>query len=148
MKNIWSIIASKTVIDRNSNMISLFDCIEQLNVNANKKIVDNNKIKKLSTKFDIVSLWKDDEISKERSGEFIIELYDPSNKKINKFENIFVMPKSMKRMRTIITFEGFPITTEGEYIFKIKFRKNKNNKYKQVSELPLEVIFNDRSKIN
>ena len=148
MKNIWSIIVSKTVIDRNSNMISLFDCIEQLNVNVDKKIVDNNKIKKLSTKFEIVSLWKDNEISKERSGEFIIELYDPSNKKINKFESTFVMPKSMKRMRTIITFEGFPMTVEGEYIFKIKFRKNKNDKYKQVSELPLEVIFDDSNKIN
>ena len=148
MKNVWSIITHKTVIDRNSNMISLFDCIEQLNVNANKKIVDKNKTKKLSAKFEIVSLWKDDETSKERSGEFIIELYDPSNKKINKFESAFVMPKSMKRMRTIITFEGFPMTTEGEYIFKIKFRKNKNDKYKQVSELPLEVIFNGKSKIN
>ena len=142
IKNIWSIISTKTVVDKDSNMISLFDCIEQFNVNIDKKDIDKNKVKKVSAKFEIVSFWKDDEIKKERHGEFAIELYDPNNKKLNKYENSFVIPKAMKRMRTIITFGGFPITTEGEYIFKIKYRKNKKEKYVQVSELPIEVIFN------
>ena len=142
MKNIWSAIANKTVVDKDSNMISIFDCIEQFNINIDKKKTDKNEVKKIPAKLEIVSFWKDDEIKKERRGEFVIELYDPNNKRLNKYENSFVMPKAMKRMRTIITFGGFPITTEGEYVFKIKYRKNKKGKYVQVSELPVEVIFN------
>ncbi len=145
MKNIWSIITNRTVIDKDSNMISLFDCIEQFNIDIDKKNIAGNKVKKVSAKFEIVSFWKDDEIKKERYGEFVIELYDPNNKRLNKYENSFVMPKAMKRMRTIITFGGLPITTEGEYVFKIKYRKNKRGKYVQVSELPVEVIFSATS---
>ncbi|MCK5466398.1 hypothetical protein KAI56_02795 [Candidatus Parcubacteria bacterium] len=145
MKNIWSAIANKTVVDKDSNMISIFDCIEQFNINIDKKKTDKNEVKKIPAKFEIVSFWKDDEIKKERCGEFAIELYDPNNKKLNKYENSFVMPKAMKRMRTIITFEGFPITTEGEYLFKIKYRKDKKGKYTQVSELPIEVIFDAKN---
>ncbi len=148
MKNIWSVITNKTVVDKDSNMISLFDCIEQFNVNIDKKNTEKNKIKKVSAKFEIVSFWKDDEVKKERRGEFAIELYDPNNKKLNKYENSFLMPKAMKRLRTIIAFEGFPITTEGEYIFKIKYRKNKGRKYIQVSELPIEVIFSAKNMKN
>lgn len=148
MKNIWSIIASRTIIDKSSNMLSIFDCIEQININSNKDIIDKNKIKNIPAKFEIISFWKDDEINKKRHGEFIIELYDPNDKKINEFKSVFMMPKTMKNMRTIITFEGLPITIAGEYIFKIKFRENANEKYRQVSELPLEVIFDDNSKIN
>jgi len=143
MKNIWSIIASRTIIDKESNMLSILDCIEQINVSSKDNTIDKKVIKNIPAKFEIISFWIDEEISKERQGKFMIELYDPNINKINEFQSTFVMPKKMKRIRTIITFEGLPITTAGEYLFKIKLKNDKKESYKQVSELPLEVLFND-----
>lgn len=144
MKNIYSIIANKSVVAQDSNMLSIFDCIEELHINIDKEKSKKNEILKIPIKLEIISLWEDEEFDenkyKERKSEYAINLFDSEGKKLDSFASPMVFAVGMKRLRTITVMEGFPITTSGRYVFKIMFRKSKEDKYQKVSEIPIEVI--------
>ena len=142
MKHIWTILCKKSVTDNETNMISLFDSFEQLNVDLKVKKEDLDKPINIPIEHEIVSYWiKDtnDSISKF----FInIEILDPNSKIIGTFKQEVNFPENLKRIRTRIKSAGLPLTTSGNYFFKVEYKFENEEKYKKVIEIPLEVIIN------
>jgi exopolysaccharide biosynthesis protein len=140
MKNIWSVISNNAVVDKNTNSISLFDCLEEITVNFSKPEDISVPQKNIPINFTIVSLWSDKDISKDRKFEYLLEIKDPENKKIKEFTNFPVIEKGKKRLRTLVQMNGMGITSEGEYTLIIKYRKD-NEKFVIASKIPLDVKF-------
>ena len=140
MKNIWSVLCSRAIIDQRSNSLSLFNCLDELTItfpSPEAMAIDNKNVPLV---FEVVSLWHDEE-SKEtdRILSYVIEIYDPQGVKLGEFKNQAKFEAGKTRLRAITGINGMKLSTEGQYVFKI---------YEQVvdelrleAEIPLNVRF-------
>ena len=140
MKNIWSVIFNRAVVDEKTNSISLFDCVEEITVNFSKPEDISVPQKNIPINFTIISLWSDNEVSQDRKFEYLLEIIDPQGKKINEFSNFPVIEKGKKRLRTIVQMNGMQITSEGEYTLVVKYKKD-SEKFIIASKIPLDIKF-------
>ncbi|OGY40898.1 MAG: hypothetical protein A2Y82_03445 [Candidatus Buchananbacteria bacterium RBG_13_36_9] len=138
MKHVWSVLCQKSVIDSETNLISLMDCLEEFNLTIDINKGDNQIPNKLTLpiNFQIVSYWLIDNIDKKLKIKIV--LLDPDNKKINELNGDFELKEKFLRYRTRINIQGLPVTKGGRYLFKI-YRIEENEILKEVSELPLDV---------
>ncbi len=140
MKNIWSVIFNRAVVDNNTNSISLFDGVEEITINFSKPEDISIPQKNIPINFTIISLWSDEDISKSRKFEYLIEILDPQNKKISEFSNIQIFEIGKKRLRTIVQINGMTVTSEGEYTIIVKYKKD-SEKFIVASKIPLDIKF-------
>lgn len=139
MKHIWSILCQRSSIDFETNSLSLFDCIEEINVVVDKtKLVQNDKIV-IPIEFQLVSFWAVEDSEKDNNLKIKGGLVDSKNKILNSFENSFDVKKGIKRFRNRTNIKGLPITEEGRYYIKVWQWMKKTDKFEIVAELPLDV---------
>ncbi|HTX86847.1 MAG TPA: hypothetical protein VMC41_02150 [Candidatus Nanoarchaeia archaeon] len=138
MKNILSALCLRSIIDQETNNISLIDCLEQLNIQINEsdKTV---KDKVFPIAFDFVSIFVDENIKKERKFDFILETVDGKKEKLGEIKGQIVMKEGIKRMRHRIKIPGLKIIDSGTYLFKIKYKKMDEEIFVELAEIPLEV---------
>ena len=137
MKHIWSIICEKSSIDFESNLLSLFNCVEEMKFVVDKtKMLPKGKLV-IPVNFQIVSFWSIEDFNKENILDIKWEFSDPKEKVLNEFKNILKIKKGIKRFRNRTNVQGMPITESGRYYFRIW--QKKNNKFELVSELPIDV---------
>ena len=137
MKHIWSILCKSSSIDQETNLVTLRDCIEQLDITISKNA---HQVKTLvPIEFELVHLWSGNQSSEIKKFKVKIELYDPKSKKINEFSAPFVYPENKKRMRTLMKIKGLPVTSMGIYIFRIKLKEEGQKQYRKVAEIPLDI---------
>ncbi|MFA5360258.1 MAG: hypothetical protein WC349_04875 [Patescibacteria group bacterium] len=140
MKNIWSVIFTRAIVDGSTNSLILLDCVEEVTVNfVNAEDINKSK-KNIPINFAIVSLWGDKDISKNRKFDHLIELIDPQGKKINEFLNTPIFEEGKKRLRTIVQMDGMGITSEGEYIIVVKYKMD-SDKFIIASRIPVDIKF-------
>ena len=137
MKHVWSIICERSSIDSESNLLSLFNCVEEM-----KLVVDKTKMPKkdrliIPISFQVISFWSIENSNKENSTEIKGELIDPKKLVLNEFKNTLKTKKGIKRFRNRTNFQSMPITENGRYYFKVS--QKKNNKFEVVAELPLDI---------
>lgn len=138
MKHIWSIICQHSSIDAENNLLSLFNCVEEMNL-----IVDRDKISEpekivIPAEFQLVSFWTIEDSSKDNKLEIKGELVDPDNKVLNTFNNNFVVKSGVARFRNRTNIQGLPITKEGRYYVKV-WQKDDKEKFVLVAELPIDI---------
>lgn len=137
MKHIWSIICEKSSIDFETNLLSIFSCLEEL-----KLVIDETQLSKtekliIPVNFQIVSFWSIEDSSRDSSLEIKGELVDPQGTVLNEFQNTLQVKAGVKRFRNRTNIQGLPVTKSGRYYFKIS--QKKESKFKLVAELPLDI---------
>jgi hypothetical protein len=141
MKNIWSAIFNRAIIDRKTGSLSLIDSMEEVTVNFSKPEELNLAKKNIPVKFTIIGLWYDENISKKREFDYLVEIHDPQGEKISEFNNTPAFEEGKKRLRTIVDVNGMGVTPEGDYRVVVKFKQKDDSEYKTVSEIPLSIKF-------
>lgn len=137
MKNAWSIICEKSVIDAQSNLLSLFNCVEEVEIKIDKtKIVKNSKLI-APINLQLISLWMINNYVKENLFIIKIELVDPEGAILSEFSNTLKSQPGNKRLRSINNIQGMPVTKSGRYYFRIS--RQRGDKFDMVSELALDV---------
>lgn len=139
MKNIWSVICKNSIIDQDTNSLSLLESLDEIIISY-KDPIDVNILKVAQIPFHIVSFWFDENIKKDRAFTLLIEIIDPSGKKLKDFKQDCVLPANRKRLRVVTKINGFGFTSEGIYKISVKYKENKGQ-YKTVSVMPVEVNF-------
>ncbi|MDP2656350.1 MAG: hypothetical protein Q8P11_02185 [bacterium] len=137
MKHIWSVLCQKTIIDGNSNLLSIIDCVEEINFTIKNATGDKIVI---PIEFQIINFWtteKDDSILNLK-----IDLIDPDKNIINDLSSTFDINKGAMRYRSITKIQGMPITKTGRYTFRISTQSNEKDIYNVISELPLDIKIN------
>ncbi len=127
--HIWSVICQSSSIDRQNNSISLFNCIESINVKGEKTDI-------LPINFNIVSCWTIDHPEKKNNLVFRIEIIDPEGKIIFKKDQEINTEIGWQRVRNVAEFSGLKINNPGRYLFKIS---QKETDFKVVATLPVDV---------
>ncbi len=139
VKHVWSIICNKSVIDSESNTISLFDVMEQININiAGPKPPEEGKKILFPIQFEIVSLWTRENIEDPVKAEGRAKFIGPSEKGLG-LMSFDIDLSGFVRTRTRQKVSGFPFEGSGLYYFKIEC-KREGGDWEQVADLPLQVF--------
>lgn len=140
MKNVWSILCNKAVVDQMSNSLSLHDVVDELTISFVEPEDMKKETKNVPASFAAVNMWYDENSKEERKLDYVIEIHDPKGEKVGEFPISAKFEANKKRLRTIANINGIKLTTEGTYLFKTNFKDEKGNLL-QVAEVPLDVKF-------
>ncbi len=142
MKHVWSIMCQRSIIDRDTNTLSLLDTIEELNIPIIKEKFEKEGRITIRTIFNFVHLILRDKKKEKEEGNILIEFYNPNNEKHkNKIIQKFVIEKPHNRIRVRIFVGPISFNKPGRYNFVIKLKSENENRYTKVAELPLDVNF-------
>ncbi|MDP9249041.1 MAG: hypothetical protein M3M85_00820 [bacterium] len=148
IKHVWSIICESSIVDQQSNNISIHKVLEQLQVDltSNKPLTEKEKtgIRKaqIPFPFQVVSMWQSINPKKIPVADVEIELLDPIGESLQKTIFQLKFQKDKARMRTIISNSTIALTDTGLYIFKVGLKEEKEDSFTLVAEIPLEVKVN------
>ena len=135
IKHQFSLICGHAVVDERTKLLSVFDIIEQINVNA-----DADQTIKIPMHFDLVSSWIKDENGKSKSATSRISLCKPKEI-VNEIKVVDIELTKSTLFRSIISFSGIKLTGPGLYKFLIEI-KQEDKEWEEVAEIPFTVSYN------
>lgn len=147
MKVVWAVICQKAVIDKDTNNVTLFNVIEEITAPANPPVIEQTipaDARALApTIFELVVLWKRNDIGVGETGRSRIQLLAPNGEAIaDQPVEGEVDLNAYKRLRQRITFPGIPYhedgLQEGEYMIRIE-KRERGSDWELAFQLPLEI---------
>lgn len=143
IKHIWTVLCQKSVIDNQSNNLSLIDVFEELKVNYSTPSSVSNSLEvtriNVPISYEIVSLWLRDNYDKDENVEIRAIFIDPTGKELKSFDQSVVMKAKLIRYRTRLRVQGIGLTVPGIYTFEIKIKDNNRDNFRSVASVPLDV---------
>jgi len=140
INHIWSVICTKSVIDSETNNISLIDTIERLTINLPTGQSTRTESINLAVNFEIVSLWERHPYNEPTSKMARIRIMFPDGNPSSNPITYEVNLNHHHRMRSKIKLTSMEIRTEGRYLFLIGLQDD-NGGWSTEKEVPLEVVF-------
>jgi len=140
MKNTWSVICAKAVVDQMTNSLSLHDTVDEMTISFVNPEDMNKPTKNVPVSMAVVNLWYDENTSEERTLDYVAEIYSPKGEQVGEFNITAKFEKGKKRLRTIANINGIKLTDEGTYGFRTSY-KDKEGNMLQVAEVPVDVKF-------
>lgn len=136
MKHIWSVLCKKSVIDSETNNITLNEVLEKITFSfSDKHLIDKNV--NFPFDFEVISYFI--AAKRDEEGDMEIELLNPDKKTIGKFEQKIKFPKDKMKLRVRVKSPGIVVGKSGEYLFKVKIKDSNENTLKTVAEIPLTI---------
>ncbi len=137
IKHIWSVLCSNSSIDQTSNTVSLFNIIEELEVQVPASVQKTKEPINLGFNFDLVTLWK-------REGGILaydqkVELLSPNMDSLSMIEAPVNFTDKSKRARINLKIQGITLIGEGEYLFRVSVKEKSEKKFEFVHEVPFQV---------
>jgi len=142
-EHIWSILSEKTVIDSGSNLLSIFDVLEQVNLSgAGPQEYKKGDSFLIPIRFSLASLWVRSDSEKPEKVKTRINIVAPDKKTLASQEIEIDLTKK-RRGRGILNSKNLFFNGPGIYQFKVDIekKKGKGKSWKNVASVPLEVIF-------
>ena len=140
MKVIWAVLCERVVIDRETNNLSLFNVVEEVQVPAQQprsltEVLDESVI---PISFELVVLWVRSELQLPEKGFGRVRVLLPGDKDdlIQEYE---VDLTKFLRLRSRLRLLGLPAGGEGVYLFKVD-GKSSGQEWTELFELPLPVV--------
>jgi hypothetical protein len=134
IEHIWSVLCSRSVIDYETNNVSIQDIIEQITINAEP--TENGF---LPIPMELITLWGRKKIDKPATGTERVSFVTPSGKSTIISESKIDLSK-VERHRQRVRFPGLPISEAGRHYFRVEFKEN-GDQYHEVVAIPLAVQF-------
>lgn len=129
----WSVLCSKSAIDRETNTLNLFDVIEQITGK------DVNLPSTAPLPLELVSLWTRADLNRGARGQARLIVLEPNTNQREPKE-LSIDLTEFHRLRTRLRMGGFRITERGQYIFRVDLRVEGQDEWREVARVPLEVV--------
>ncbi len=136
MKHIWSIACNRSSIDCDSNLLSAFECLEEMSIAADKDIISSGGSLALPAEFYLITLWLVEE-DKGEEKKIRWEFIDPTDKVLSRLDKTIQATAGVKRLRNRIKVGGLPLTSSGRYCLRLSHWVAK--KYVPLSEIPVDI---------
>jgi len=139
---VWGLLCSLSAIDQERNNISLFNIIDQINIQKEFFEVDS-EAKPFPFAHELVTLWRrtiDTSIDeRELLVDAEIALIDPQGVSIQSVLTPLKFATGSRRARFRIKTDGIQLTTPGDYVYRISIVPPDGNISTLVLSIPLEV---------
>ena len=136
MRHIWSVACLRSIVDQDTNSISLIDSLEEitLQVPADQEI---HRLR-LPGPIEVVSYFERSDPLVAEEGLGILEFMNSNNEVLRTLPiNIILNDYIRTRHRAKIGL--FDIPAEGRYQFRVRIRANENEDWNTVSTIPFTV---------
>lgn len=143
INHLWSILSESVSVDQTTNILSLFNTVEEINVFQAQiaGLPTENGLTTIPTRLVLSTLWKNDALNQApEEQEVKITLHSPDNKKLQEIGYKFRFQNGKPRMRAMINIPALTIEKKtGEYTLVIELREVNNGKYYRVGQIPLQI---------
>ena len=140
MKHLWSVLCTRGIIDKQSNNVSIFEILEEIHVPRSAVARETEPIVGVLANWVSSFSRTNNDIPETGKIRDVIKL--PSGKSFGTRESDIDL-KNVKRRRLIRAIPLPPKNEEGTYIFETSLKGEGENRWKKVSEIPLELILDD-----
>ena len=136
-RHLWTVFCKDTVVDQNTNLLSLMNVVENIMIDPMHDI--NNNIENIGLNLKMVTRFTFDKKIKKRSIEYKIVLELPNGRKIDSPEvNKIEIPAGKDNLRIIDELKAVPFGGFGEYVFKFKIKEGKS--FVDSYEAPIKLV--------
>ncbi|GEM_PF-2921715 len=139
-KYIRTIICAKSIVEAESNNISLIELIDAITINT-KEPLPKGKPTGIPLGFEIVSFWTKEKDADDVQIDLKLEALDPKGEVLNSHNGVFTFPKDKQNMRFIFKLAGFKVTESGVYLLRLSYKEHGETEYKLAEETPLALTF-------
>jgi hypothetical protein len=136
INHVWSVLCSKSVIDKESNNLSLIDTLEQVNLLG----VEVGKAALIPLKAELVSLWTRDDFDVPQAGKGRTLVKTPHDEELGRIEFDVNLTENI-RLRTRNQMVGIPVKEAGVQFFVIEIQQQDTEDWAEVARIPLDVRF-------
>lgn len=142
IKHIWSVLCSQSVRDADSQNISLFNVIEQLQVTLMAGAPED-AVHRLPIPLELITLWERgewevDEHAPGTVGQSTVSVLDPTGRSLAQAQMTADLSAN-RRCRSKLVFGGMPITVSGRYVVQVSLQEEGEGEPSIVAEVPVEV---------
>src|SRR6266478_6758315 len=133
--HVWSVVCSRSATDRETNNVSLFEVIEQLNVLG--PLPDPVARVALPIPFEIISLWSRAEPGEAEESRGGVRLLAPNSTVLFAQEfpiNLMENPRMRTQMRSV----AFPVLGAGRYTINVEIQRAAEN-WEPVARIPVQL---------
>ena len=156
INHVWSVACKESVIDRDTNLVSIFNVVEELNIHKISDVdkipeqIDQNRPEQgqpettISLGFEIISLWVRSQVEVPGRGIARVYFISPDGKELNHLEmNIDLT--THERLRTRARFiMNMGALQSGIHHIKVKFKLQEAKSFREVAVIPIKVNFVDK----
>jgi hypothetical protein len=132
---VWAVACRQSIIDIQTNNISLINVLEQVNFATSNEDVDNVPIP-----LEVVSMWARSNFDEPEKANGRWLLFAPSGDELNNLDFDIDLTQHT-RARAITRFMGLPFSGNGIYRFVVQLEEN-DGLWQTVAMFPLDVIRN------
>ena len=142
---LWSIVCSSTIVDKDTNGISLINIIERLKITIKASVDIEKKKEKLGwyttpINLRVASHFYRKEQETDLSFNFQLLVVDPDNKVLgSKAEGSLAFPKKLINLRMIAALNGLPVTKSGTYYIVVRMKDVGETDYIEIRRIPIEI---------
>ncbi len=134
IKHIWSVLCRSSALDKDSNVLSLFDVLEQI-----KLLEPLSEPGQVPISMHLVTLWARENMGEPTTGRARVSLLAPGDENpVGTPVEYQVDLTTFRRLRNRVTFSSFPIVRAGVYEFVVEV--NRNGGWVEAARVPLELV--------
>ena len=130
----WSVLCMMSVTDKDSNLISLLNSLEELRLDEGQFTPENV----LPIGCELVSLWARDPIDQPATGSSRVSLVAPSGTVLIPVETKIDLTQ-YERLRARRAFRGLRLPEVGRYVFLVEFQNEGDTQWTEAARVPLVV---------
>lgn len=142
IRHIWSVLCQKSSIDVDSNNVSLFNVVEEVQVNFQGTLNKTpDKPITLPLAFELVTLWEYLGPNKNSINVDVeVQIADPFGRQVSHNISSITIPSDKSRVRQVTKFTALPVTVSGRYTVSLKAKLSTDNMMSVVAEIPVQVL--------
>ena len=146
MKVLWAILCQASVTDRDTNIVSLFNILEEVKIPAHPPSIEGEMSAGQGAiglgLMELIVLWARSDPAVGERGITRLQMYGPGDDNpIGGTTQSEVDLTSFQRLRQRIRYPGFPVPTAGpiEGIYRIVIERQEDEQWHTAAEVPIVV---------
>jgi len=133
--HVWTVFCSRSVVDRETNNVSLHDVIEQFTI-GDEPSPDGI----IPGRADLMTLWARADLTVPAMGRGRFDYLSPSGRVLSSQEYEIDLSE-YRRYRAVTRFHAISVPEAGRYAFRIALWDDDAAAWQTVAEVPVEVTF-------
>jgi len=146
LRHIWSVLCSSSVLDQDTNNLSLNNVVEQLNVDISEEDLRKKEAEKSEGFAVNVQLQLVTRIAKKIQNKSMVvnlkfDILNPESKVVGSMTTgDIAMKKELKNLRFRNNIPTLPIDKDGVYTIAVLLKEAGESQFTEVDRVPLDVI--------